>query len=68
MSKSRSHISNTLRLLTLLDVIAMIEEGSLMSGEAIPLIGISNASSIAEEIVANNYSVRKVEYNKQERS
>ena len=63
MSKSRSHISNTLRLLTLpKDVIAMLEEGSLTSGQARPLIGISNASSIAEEIVAKNYSARKVEY------
>ena len=63
MSKSRSHISNTLRLLTLpSDVVAMLEEGSLTSGQARPLIGISNASSIAEEIVANNYSARKVEY------
>ena len=63
MSKSRSHISNTLRLLTLpVDVIAMIEEGTLTSGQARPLIGISNASSIAEEIVSNNYSARKVEY------
>jgi len=63
MSKSRSHISNTLRLLTLpVDVISMIEEGTLTSGQARPLIGISNASSIAEEIVSNNYSARKVEY------
>ncbi len=63
MSKSRSHISNTLRLLTLpSDVIAMLEEGSLTSGQARPLIGISNASSIAEEIVSKNYSARKVEY------
>ena len=63
MSKSRSHISNTLRLLTLpSDVIAMLEEGSLTSGQARPLIGVSNASSIAEEIVAKNYSARKVEY------
>ena len=63
MSKSRSHISNTLRLLTLpQDVIAMLEEGSLTSGQARPLIGISNASSIAEEIVSKNYSARKVEY------
>ena len=63
MSKSRSHISNTLRLLTLpADVIAMLEEGSLTSGQARPLIGLSNASSIAEEIVQNNYSARKVEY------
>ncbi len=63
MSKSRSHISNTLRLLSLpSDVIAMLEEGSLTSGQARPLIGISNASSIAEEIVSKNYSARKVEY------
>jgi len=63
MSKSRSHISNTLRLLTLPeDVIAMLEEGSLTSGQARPLIGLSNASGIAEEIVENNYSARKVEY------
>ncbi len=63
MSKSRSHISNTLRLLTLpSDVIGMLEEGTLTSGQARPLIGISNASSIAEEIVSNNYTARKVEY------
>ena len=63
MSKSRSHISNTLRLLTLpSDAIAMLEEGTLSSGQARPLIGISNASSIAEEIVSKNYSARKVEY------
>jgi len=63
MSKSRSHISNTLRLLTLpADIIAMLEEGTLTSGQARPLIGLSNASDIAEEIVKNNYSARKVEY------
>lgn len=63
MSKSRSHISNTLRLLTLPeDVISMLEEGSLTSGQARPLIGLLNASDIAEEIVSNNYSARKVEY------
>ena len=63
MSKSRSHISNTLRLLTLpKDVIAMIEERSLTSGQARPLVGLANASSIAEEIVSKNYSARKVEY------
>ena len=63
MSKSRSHISNTLRLLTLpSDVLAMLEEGSLTTGQARPLIGLSNSSSIAEEIVSKNYSARKVEY------
>ena len=63
MSKSRSHISNTLRLLTLPDdVISMLEEGSLTSGQARPLIGLINASEIAEEVVSKNYSARKVEY------
>jgi len=63
MSKSRSHVSNTLRLLTLPeDIINMLEEGSLTSGQARPLIGLINASEIAEEIVAKNYSARKVEY------
>ena len=53
MSKSRSHISNTLRLLTLpSDVIGMLEEGNLTAGQARPLIGLSNATNIAEEIVS----------------
>ena len=63
MSKSRSYISNSLRLLTLPpDIASMLEEGTLTAGQARPLIGISNASSIAEEIVAKNYSARKIEY------
>ncbi|MAW17484.1 MAG: ParB/RepB/Spo0J family partition protein [Candidatus Pelagibacter sp. TMED272] len=63
MSKSRSHISNTLRLLTLpLDVIGMIEEGSLSAGQARPLIGLSNAGEIAEEIVSKKLSARSVEF------
>ena len=62
MSKSRSHISNTLRLLTLPEnVISMIEEGTLKAGQARPLIGLTSATSIAEEIVAKNLSSRSVE-------
>lgn len=62
MSKSRSHISNTLRLLTLpSDIVSLIEEGNLTAGQARPLIGLSNASSIAEEIVAKKLSARSVE-------
>ncbi len=62
MSKSRSHISNTLRLLSLpADVIGLIQEGNLTAGQARPLIGLSNATSIAEEIVAKNLSARSVE-------
>ena len=52
MSKSRSHVSNTLRLLTLpSDVKGMMEEGLITAGKARTLIGIPNASAIAEEIV-----------------
>lgn len=62
MSKSRSHISNTLRLLTLPeDVIGLIAEGNLTAGQARPLIGLSTATNIAEEIVAKNLSARSVE-------
>ena len=62
MSKSRSHISNTLRLLTLpKDVIGMIEEGNLTAGQASPLIGLPSATNIAEEIVAKKLSARSVE-------
>jgi ParB family chromosome partitioning protein len=62
MSKSRSHISNTLRLLTLPDdVKAMIEEGNLTAGQARPLIGLVNATEIAEEIVSKKLSSRSVE-------
>ena len=62
MSKSRSHISNTLRLLSLpKDVIGMIQEGVLTAGQARPLIGLSTATQIAEEVVAKNLSARSVE-------
>ena len=62
MSKSRSHISNTLRLLTLpTDVIGMLEEGNLTAGQARPLIGMQNATNIAENIVAKKLSARSVE-------
>ena len=62
MSKSRSHISNTLRLLTLpADVISMIEEGQITAGQARPLIGLSDPSSIAEAIYRKKMSARDVE-------
>ena len=62
MSKSRSHVSNTLRLLTLpSDFIAMIEEGLITAGQARPLVGVSNATNIAEQIVSKKLSARSVE-------
>ena len=62
MSKSRSHISNTLRLLSLPDdILGLIEEGKLSAGQARPLIGLPSATNIAEEIVAKKLSARSVE-------
>ena len=62
MGKSRSHISNTLRLLTLPpDVISMIQSNELTAGQARPLVGMPNASFIAEEIVSKKMSARSIE-------
>ena len=62
MSKSRSHVSNTLRLLSLPeDVIGLIEEGSLTAGQARPLIGMPNSSEVAENIVKKKVAAREVE-------
>ena len=62
MSKSRSHVSNTLRLLSLPeDVIGLIEEGRLTAGQARPLIGMPNSSEVAENIVKKKVAAREVE-------
>ena len=62
MSKSRSHISNTLRLLNLpKDIIGLLEEEKLTAGQARPLIGLPNASEIAENIVKKKVAAREVE-------
>ncbi len=62
MAKSRSHVSNTLRLLTLpKDVISMLEDGLLTAGQARPLVGLPRASDIAEEIISKKLSARQVE-------
>ena len=43
------------------DVISMIEEGNLTAGQVRPLIGLINASEIAEEVVSKKLSSRSVE-------
>ena len=39
-----------------------MEEGLITAGQARPLIGVPNASAIAEEIVSKKLSARSVEY------
>jgi ParB family transcriptional regulator, chromosome partitioning protein len=62
VDKSRSHVANLQRLLTLPEaVIVMIEGGSLSMGHARALIGTENARELADAAVAKRLSVREVE-------
>ena len=62
MGKSRSHISNTLRLLTLpIEVIKLVDEGKLTAGQVRPLIGRFNAVQIAQSIIKEKLSARSIE-------
>ena len=62
IGKSRSHISNALRLLTLPDdVIKLIEEQKLTAGHAKILVGLENASFVASKIIEKKLSVRQAE-------
>ena len=62
VGKSRSHISNTLRLLNLPESIKeMIKDNKLSAGHGRALVGLENSESIAKEIVQKELSVRQVE-------
>lgn len=62
LSRSRSHIANLLRLLTLPDdVQALVRDGKLSSGHARALITTPNPSELARQVVARGLSVREVE-------
>ena len=62
IGKSRSHISNCLRLLTLpKEVIHLIEKNSLSQGHAKVLVGLSNAFFLAKKMVDKRLSVRQAE-------
>ena len=62
IGKSRSHITNSLRLLTLpQDVIKLIETQKITAGHAKILVGLSNASFVASKILEKKLSVRQAE-------
>ena len=62
IGKSRSHITNSLRILTLPDdVIKLIETQKLTSGHAKILVGLENASFVANKILQKKLSVRQAE-------
>jgi len=62
MGKSRSHISNTLRLLTLpAEIIKLVDEGKLTAGQVRPLVGRFNAVELAYSIIKQKLSARSIE-------
>ena len=62
IGKSRSYITNSLRIITLPeDVIKLIESKKLSIGHAKILVGLDNASFVANKIVENELSVRQTE-------
>ena len=62
IGKSRSHITNSLRLLTLPDdVIKLVENKKLTAGHAKILVGLQNASFVALKIIEKKLSVRHAE-------
>ena len=62
IGKSRSHIANSLRLLTLPDdVVKLIETQKLTAGHAKILVGLENASFVASKIIEKKLSVRQAE-------
>ncbi len=62
LSRSRSHIANLLRLLTLPeDVQQMVKSGTLSAGHARALITTGNAAELAVQVVGRGLSVRDTE-------
>ena len=62
IGKSRSYITNCLRILTLPnDVLNLIEEKKLSTGHAKILVGLENASFVARKIIEKKLSVRQSE-------
>ena len=62
IGKSRSYITNCLRILTLPnDVLNLIETKKISSGHAKILVGLDNASFVAKKIIEKKLSVRQSE-------
>lgn len=62
VDKSRSHVANLQRLLSLPEpVMELVEEGQLSMGHARALIGSDNALDLATQAIARQLSVREVE-------
>lgn len=62
LSRSRSHIANTLRLLSLPEAVqVMLRDGGLTAGHARALITAPDANKLASEVIRRGLSVRETE-------
>ena len=62
VGKSRSHIANSIRLLTLPDAVkSMVEEGALSAGHARALLTAADPEALARKVLANALNVRQTE-------
>ncbi|MEM6886602.1 MAG: ParB/RepB/Spo0J family partition protein [Pseudomonadota bacterium] len=62
LGKSRSHIANLLRLLSLPDdVLELVRSGKLSAGHARTLVGVDDPGSLARKILSGGLSVRAAE-------
>jgi len=62
LGKSRSHIANSLRLLTLPDeVLSYLTEGKLTAGHARALVTTEDPAALAREVIRRGLSVRETE-------
>ena len=62
IGKSRSYITNSLRLLSLpTEVLALLEQKKISSGHAKILVGLDNAEFVANKIIEKKLSVRQAE-------
>ena len=62
IGKSRAHITNCLRLLSLpREVISLVEESKLSQGHAKILVGLENSHFLAKKIIDKKLSVRQAE-------
>ena len=63
IGKSRSHVTNCLRLLSLpREVTELVESNKISQGHAKILVGLQNAYFLSRKIIDKNLSVRQTEF------
>jgi ParB family transcriptional regulator, chromosome partitioning protein len=62
VGKSRSHVANSMRLLTLPDAVKkMMDTGALSAGHARAILSVSNPEEVARQVIKKGLNVRQTE-------